>query len=50
MTNVSFSPVEGFPLSMVFMREVRENKETLLRLQFAYVDLMARLRIYVSAK
>ena len=38
MTNISFSPVEGFPLSMVFIREVGENKETLVRLEFAYVD------------
>ena len=50
MTNVSFSPVEGFPLSMVFMREVRENKETLLRPEFAYVDLMARWRIYLGGE
>ena len=42
MTNISVSPVEGFPLSMIFMRGVRENKESLLRLEFAYVDLMAR--------
>ena len=33
---------------MVFMREVRENKETLLRPEFAYVDLMARWRIYLG--
>ena len=35
---------------MVFMREVRENKETLLGLEFAYVDLMARWRIYLGGE
>ena len=43
MTNISFSHVENFPLSLFFMREVGENKESLLRLEFASVDLMKNL-------
>ena len=50
MTNISFSPVEGFRLSMVFMRGVRENKESLLMLEFTHVDLMARWIIYLGGE